>query len=105
MTQDGRTLSIRSIVTCRVTGPKTAATTCEAIQETIQSQGIRAQNHVVAGRTFADIQGDGLDKLLLSEVAERLKPYGIRVTAASIEVGETHIRHHLGLEDTIEAEL
>lgn len=102
---DGKTLSIRSELTCRITGPKKAATSCESIPEMIRVQGIRAQNSLASACDFLKVSQTERNGGLLMRARELLSNFGVTVTRASIEVGEPQLRHHIGVDNLLVDEL
>ena len=95
---DGVTVSVRSILTCRITGFLYAATHCESIAEAIVSNGIRAQAEVVS--ECASDDGRNFNGKLIDRTQVGLRKYGVTVVAAALEIGVTQIRHHVGLGES-----
>ena len=99
MTKDKREVSIWSVLECKVSGPKTAATKVESVSEKIKSAGLRANQKAISDFELDDIDIDDLQRCVVKYASDALSGYGVTVIDATVGVSLAEIKHHVGLMD------
>lgn len=97
ITKNKINVSIWSILECRVSGPKSAATKVESIAEKIRSSGLRANQLAISDFEMEEINIPDLQRCVVKYANDALSGYGVQVVDATVGVSGAEIKHHIGL--------
>ena len=99
ITKDKIDISIWSMIECRVSGPKSAATKVESIAEKIKSAGLRANQLAISDFELEEINIPDLQTCVVKYANDALSGYGVQVIDATVGVSKADIKHHIGLNN------